>query len=138
MRDKTTKPEDEAGDEGARSFGHFLQQIDDGSFHGDLSEELRKACKALEDHVERYQRDAKGTLILTISLQALRNGTVQVDGDFKTKLPKEHRRGAVFWVTKGGNLSVENPRQQKLPLREVAPPVQSTRDVSPRHDHRNI
>jgi hypothetical protein len=44
------------------------------------------------------------------------------------KEPEAARERTVFWTTPSGNLTVENPRQTKLPLREVPPPVVAERD----------
>ena len=53
-------------------------------------------------------------------------------------MPKPARKRGRFWVTPGGHLSPENPRQRKLPLMEVpaaprravdAPAAEPTRGV---------
>jgi hypothetical protein len=130
-----TKAKDEAAadktDEGTRGFDAFLRHIDDGVLHADASKELHDLAAKLHDYVGAHGGIAKGSLILTISLAALANGTVDVVADVKTKEPKPKRARSVFWLTKGNNLSPENPRQQKLPLREVpAAPKDKPRDVA--------
>lgn len=117
------KHDDENGtpavDEGARSFAIFLQHLDDGGLHADLSDEVKRVSKELTSFVDIYGAVAKGSLTLVLSFKADRNGTIAVDGEIKTKLPKAKRAGSVFWSTAAGNLSPENPRQQRLPLRDV-------------------
>lgn len=119
----TTKRNDGAEtpskEEGARSFAHFLQQIDEGGLHADLSDEVKRVTKELTGFVDTYGAVAKGTMTIVLSFKAERNGTIAVDGEIKTKLPKAKRAGSVFWATAGNNLSPQNPRQQSLPLREV-------------------
>lgn len=119
-----------AADEGARSFAVIVQQVDEGALHGELSEQLHALTTYLSDYAEKYGCEAKGKLTLTLSLKAKSNGTVDVVGDVTKKEPKAPRAGSVFWVTPGNNLSPENPRQMKLPVREVpAAPKAEARDV---------
>lgn len=129
----TTKTKDDKpeAEEGPRDFASFLRHIDDGVLHTDASTELHKLAAFLHDYVGTHGGVAKGSLTLTVNLAALDNGTVDVTADVKTKEPKPKRARSVFWLTKGNNLSPENPRQQKLPLREVpASPKDKPRDVA--------
>ncbi len=129
----TKKDETTTGDEaeGARDFAVFLRHIDDGILHTDASRELQALAAKLYEFSQTYGGVAKGALILTVNLSALENGTVDVIADVKVKEPKPKRARSVFWMTKGNNLSPDNPRQQKLPLREVpAAPKDKPRDVA--------
>ncbi len=122
------KKDEKSSDEGVRDFGVFLTHIDDGTLHEDAGRDLQRLAAKLSDHVAQHGGKAKGTLTLTVNLTALANGTVDVVADVKVKEPKAVRARSVFWLTKGNNLSHENPRQQKLPLREV-PPARTARDL---------
>lgn len=106
-------------DEGARSFAVALQAIDEGCLHAEASEELQKLVVHLQDHAIRYGRDAKGELVLKIGVAVSASGLALVAGEVVTKTPKRAKRGSAFWLTAGGNLTPENPKQQKLPLRDV-------------------
>ncbi|MCL2726307.1 MAG: hypothetical protein FWD69_17945 [Polyangiaceae bacterium] len=128
-KDEETSTTEASEDEGDRSFAVFLQQIEDGAFHAEISSELRALSVKLDEHVTTYGVDAKGSLTITISLAAMRNGTIAAIGDVKKKEPKAKRAGGVFWLTKGKNLTLENPRQQKLPLREVPANNDRVRDL---------
>jgi len=123
----TTK--DDEKKEGPRGFAVVLQQIDEGALHGELSERLQALTKEIAEHVASSGNDARGSLTLTVSLAGRRNGTIEVTGDVKIKTPKVRRGGSVFWPTKSGNLSTENPRQGRLPLREVPGGAAQPRDV---------
>ncbi len=118
----------DTGTEGPRSFSVLLQHIDDGALHAELSETLQSLAKQLEAHSSRFETKAKGTLALTLTLVVSPNGTCAVVADVKSKAPKAPRAGSVMWLTKESNLSPENPRQQKLGLREVSGPS-TARDV---------
>lgn len=109
-----------------RSFGQVLQSLEDGQLVDDLSIAIRDLNAKLQRQAEA-QGKAKGELVLKIKLQADAGGTVQVDGEIVTKEPKPARARSVMWLTKDGNLSADNPRQTKLPLREIKAP--EARDV---------
>lgn len=105
--------------EGARGFAVVLQQLDDGCFHAEVSEALRKLNRELSDMANSHGGKVKGTMTLALTLTAQDDGTISIDCDVKTKSPKPRRPRSLFWLTKGDNLTLDNPRQQKLPLRDV-------------------
>ena len=113
--------------EAPRGFSVVLGQINDGAFHADVSEQLQTLAATLKRQAENYSKGAKGTLTITLSLSAEDNGTITIDGEVKAKAPKERKAKSLFWVTDGGNLVVDNPRQPKLPFAVV--PTQAAREV---------
>jgi hypothetical protein len=115
--------------EGPRGFAVLIQQIDEGCLHAEMSEAIQQACGDLQLLAEHMEKDAKGTVSLTLSFEVSRVGTVRVRGEVKAKTPKMRPAQSVFWLTKGNNLSPENPRQQKLPLREVPVTPEKLRDL---------
>jgi hypothetical protein len=129
---KTTTPETEIQkEEGARGFAPFLQQVDDGELHLEVSKTTQELIGDLYAYANKYQRDGKGTLTLTLNFAVHGNGGISVVGDVKTKKPKTPRAPSMFFRTPGNNLSLENPRQTKLPLREVpAAPSDIPREVN--------
>lgn len=108
-------------DEGARSFAVLLQGIGDGTLNTELSETLHEMNTKLAAHAEDFSK-AKGTLTLTLTIDIDRDGVVTLSPDVKTKLPKPARKLGRYWLTPGRNLSPENPKQQKLNLKEVPAP----------------
>lgn len=136
-----TKAKDDKPDEtveGPRSFENFLRSIDDGSIADEAASKLHVLTGTLSDLVGVYGGTAKGVLTITVNLSALANGTVDVLADVKVKEPKPKRARSVFYVTKGRNLSLDNPRQQKLPLREVPPAPGKARDIDERPAPRSL
>jgi hypothetical protein len=107
--------------EGPRSFAVFLQQLADGSAHAELSREMHALLEFLHD--EAQQRGAAGVasgkLTLTLGFKVETKGVVGIKYDVTTKEPKPERGGDVFWLTKGRNLSKDNPKQQALFPRDV-------------------
>ncbi|MDX6480328.1 MAG: hypothetical protein QOG85_838 [Gaiellaceae bacterium] len=124
-------PKDETPkDEGPRSFTRLLEQVGEGDLELELATKMQELVGSLKAFSDKFQREGKGTLTLVLNVSAHGNGTVTVAGDIKTKTPTAKRAGSVFWLTPGNNLAVENPRQQKLPLKEVPPPKTHTKDIS--------
>jgi hypothetical protein len=128
---KQTEATDEEPEtlEGPRGFAQLFRQIDDGELDAEAAREVLNVATSCRDYARKYMRDGRGTLTITLSF-ASNGDTTAVRGEVKTKLPKTVRAGSTFFHTKGGNLTVENPRQQKLPLREVPASTTKTKDLS--------
>lgn len=125
MNDKS-----KVSEEGPRSFALVLQQVADGQCHIDASEELHALLAECARVANATRGEAKGELLLKLSfsVEAEPSSLVSVKYSIKTKAPEKKRPAGLFWLTKGKNLSQQNPRQQQLPLREVnkdmPPPVE--------------
>lgn len=118
MQTNVKEPDDEA----TRAFSRTLEQIGDGEAHAELSEKLRDLVELIRTQAIQVQADVKGKLQLTLSLSADPKQFVHISYEVKVTEPKPPRPGSIFWITKGANLSLDNPRQQKLPLHEVPAP----------------
>lgn len=106
-------------DEGVRSAAVLLAQVDDGALNAEFSERLHETVQKLYEHAVETAKDAKGRVSLTLDLAVSEKGFVGLRGTVETKIPKRKASLSHFWISPGGNLTVENPRQQKLPLRDV-------------------
>lgn len=116
--------------EGPRSFARFLEQLGDGDVHQELSDELYELGRQLLTQARARLQEVKGTLTLKLKFKADPKGVVDIDHVVEVKVPKPKRAAATMFLTKGGNLSVENPRQPLLPgIREVALPAETVREV---------
>lgn len=125
MAKKTEEPQVE---EGPRSFGVFLAQVDDGQAMIVLSQEQHDLLVALAAEAERTQTAAKGKLTLTLGFTVEPSGVTGVTYATATKEPTPVRGGSMFWLSKGNNLTVENPRQKKLPF-DVSASADERRDA---------
>lgn len=106
--------------EGPRSFAYHIATFSEGDLNRDCSRELRDLLFQLSEEANAREAPVKGTFKLELTIEVSDTGMVGIAPSIKTKAPERKRRGAHLWVTKGGNLSRENPRQQNLPgLREV-------------------
>jgi hypothetical protein len=105
--------------EGPRSFTVFYQDVADGDFQRDASEELFALTGALRDEALRVNGKVKGEITIKLNISIDPRGVIGVDQDIKTKKPKIRRATAQAWITAGGNITLQHPRQLTLPVREV-------------------
>ena len=104
--------------ESVRNFGVFLTQIRDGEVNAEASRELRDLLLALAEHASK-QGKAKGKLTLAFNFSVDARGVVAVGVETKVQTPKPERGAGIFWLTDDGNLSVQNPKQVRIPFRDV-------------------
>jgi len=117
-------------EEGPRSFLTFLRALSDGEVESEGSYQLHELCKRLQETAVLSRTKAKGKLSLSINITADVNQTVAVAYAIETKAPKRPTTPAVFWMTKGGNLSPTDTRQLQLRPREVPSPGRKARDLA--------
>lgn len=110
-----------------RSFGLLLQDLEGGKVLADLSDKQSELSRKLLRHAESLGR-ANGEISLKLKFSA-DTKTVHVTAEIAMKEPKPVRQAETFWFRKDGTLSNEDPRQTKLPLREV-PPAPPVRDAA--------
>lgn len=113
--------------EGPRNFGVFLSRVDDGDAVIALSAEQHKLMTVLATEADRIQGTVKGSLTLKLDFAVEHNGVVGVKYSIARKEPSPARGGSVFFMSKGNNLEVENPRQKKLNF-DVVGPAEEARD----------
>ncbi len=105
--------------EGTRAFSVFLNGLGDGDCHAELSEELRKLMAKMRTQAVSTKTKCKGKLSLTLVIEMEPKGFATATHSVSVVEPKQKRGGGIFWVTKAGNATFENPRQTKLPFTEI-------------------
>lgn len=113
-----------------RSFSQFLQQLEEGTFHAEVSDKLQTIAAKLNEHVQTYGGTAKGKLTIAINF-VLEKGVFEITADATSKLPAPKRMRSIFWTTNGNNFTPSNPKQMQLfSVRDVtAPDAQEVRTV---------
>lgn len=106
----------------ARSFCVFLGTLAGGQAEQDLSKELQALIRKLQVDARSKGQDGTSRGELTLKLKVTVDAAAHANVDYTTavKEPPKRRPKSVVYVTNEGHLVYENPRQQKLPLREVA------------------
>ena len=100
------------------SFSSFISNLDEGGLHHDLTAALVDIVAGLNDARENGTANPKAGMTVKLSF-SLDGQTIDVVGDFTTKLPKVQRERSVFWTTAKNRLSRSNPKQQSLPFKSV-------------------
>lgn len=100
----------------ALSLHGVYVQLDDG----EVKLLIDDASDKLAELVQSVTANGKaGSLTLKIDLKPSTAGALAVRGEVKIKKPATLPREALLWPTPEGNLIAEDPKQSKLPLREV-------------------
>jgi hypothetical protein len=109
-----------------RPFADFLQDQRNGRAHTEASDALHELIDAVVEHQK------PGTLTLKIVVSPADSGDAEilkVVDDVLVKLPRADRSGSYFFATAGRNLSRDDTRQRRLPLREVPDGAEPLRQV---------
>ncbi len=94
-------------------FSYTINQLRHGLTQEELSEELNRCVQAAQD----TGKSARLTLELTIKPTG--GGQYLLTDKISTKLPTLDREATLMFGTPEGNLTRDDPRQSKLPLRQV-------------------
>jgi hypothetical protein len=123
------KQHDDENEQGPRSFGVLLSELDGGQYQHDLSEDLQRLMRAIGALNDEGHDKVKGKLTLTLSFTGRRDGKMEILPDVKVSAPKRERVQTIRWLTKHGHLEKNDPRQQELQLRDVGGGKKTPRDV---------
>jgi len=96
-------------------FVSTLNQLRYGAAAEELSEKLAECV----DRASSTGKNATLTLVINIKPQGA-SGQYFLTDEIKQKLPSLPKEQTIFFGTPEGNLTREDPRQQKLPLVSVA------------------
>lgn len=104
------------------NFLQFLGRFENGELVERLTSELEEIVAAMEQVDQDHNiRNSKGQLSIEIKL-ARKKDVYDIVIDSKVKKPKGPPSGEIMWATEANGLVPENPKQQKLPFREIARP----------------
>ena len=109
------------------AFSEVVRRVADGECEVNCSRELQRLLLALRGQSAAQMKEVSGSLTLKLSVACDPHGLLSIAYTLERKDPKKQTSRSVCWVTKGGNLSFDMPRQEKLPL--IEPPRPSFREV---------
>lgn len=94
-------------DDQVRPFASVLQEIQSGQAHDELSKAFRDLILAVED------TGKGGKLTFTLDVKPLKSGdgVLVLTPAHAVKLPQHDRKASLFYATKNGNVTKENPNQ---------------------------
>lgn len=100
----------------SRPFMDFLREHRNGQTHDELSDALQALVAEVTD------LGKSGTITLTVTIKPIgKSDGLEVAADVKSKPPKGSPGVSIFFPTPENNLVRQDPRQQTMELREVAP-----------------
>lgn len=99
--------------EGAKAFSAFLNTLEDGEFHAELTNELRDLNADMNNHAMNFGCAARGKISISIDIM-LKNGVFEVIAKKKITKPEPPRHRSILWSTPGNNFTPHNPKQQDM------------------------
>jgi hypothetical protein len=117
--------------EAPRSFAVLLHEIGDGSLLAALSAELHDVVSKCQDFALNEGATGRGELVLKLTIKAEKNGTAALTTAITSKAPRAKLPPQGLWISKGGNLLTENPRQVRLKFVEMNKPAVEAREAPP-------
>lgn len=118
-------------DKGTWDIGVLLATIADGELREEVSDEIKTTIEQLYERARNANRAVKGTITIALDIGVGANGLVVIDPNVTSKLPRKVRRETPLYIGRNG-LTVENPKQQALPLREVGGAAREVREPGSR------
>lgn len=97
----------------ARPFADVLRELGAGSTYENLTIQLAEVVEAVIDTRK------PGELMIKLKVKPNGEDSVLIADEIKAKVPEPVRGDSVFFVTSGGSLVRQDPRQPDLPLRRV-------------------
>ena len=106
-----------------RPITDTLRLLDEGAFLDRCSNQLAKLVRGIEE------TGKPGKLQITLALKRGAKGAMLIVPDVTTKVPEPKLEATMLWATVDGNLTPDNPKQQKLDLRQVDPDTGELRSL---------
>lgn len=107
----------------AKPISDTLRILQNGDFNHRCGQLFADILRGVED------TGKAGKLTITLDVKQ-QNGAVSVLAKATDKTPEKLPDADLFWTTPEGNLTVQNPAQQKLDLRQVDQSTGEIRSVS--------
>jgi hypothetical protein len=101
---------------------HGIEQMlglaDAGQYLPLVQQELKSLVETLTIHAQGFGK-ATGKIALSITLTADRTGQIDMVAEHKITEPKMPKAKGSAWAIDGGGLTVVNPFQRRMEIREV-------------------
>lgn len=104
-----------------RGIDAMLSIADGGQYLPLLTQEMQELIEKTRAHALAYNVKAKCKVTVSIEMQIDRFGQIDLAAEHKLAEPKSPKAKAVAWATESGGLTVANPNQQTMVVREVRP-----------------
>lgn len=108
------KPQQWEKDGDKKAFIRMLASLDGSKGMIAVASQAQMLARALKERAKLIQGEASGTLTLTLSFEADKDGAVAVSFQSKVRTPDRRGGTTVFFVTDEGTLVKDNPLQGQL------------------------
>lgn len=107
------------------------KQITDTMHHIGNGFFISSASDKFQELIQRVDETGKsGKIDLTINVKKLiKSGAMHITGKVKATMPAEEPMETILFATKNGDLTPDNPAQQKLDLKVIAEQKQELRTI---------
>lgn len=96
----------------------FIRHLEDGDFESQLNDDLTKVVTELRQYATENGGNPKARIGITLDFAYdFKRQMVTVVGDIAIKTPKPPRGSSMFYTTKQGGLTRQDPRQVELELK---------------------
>lgn len=102
-----------------RGIDQILALADNGQYLPVLLDENQVLLADIVSHSQAYGVKAKGKVTIEIEYSTDRFGQIDMAVQHKISAPKAPKSKAVAWATEGGGLTVANPNQRSMEIRDV-------------------
>lgn len=97
----------------SRAFADVIRELAGGVTYQSLTDHLAEVVQAV------METRKSGEVSLKLKIKCNGETSIIITDEVKAKVPQENRGETVFFATSAGHLLKDDPRQEKLPLREV-------------------
>lgn len=101
-----------------RCFSQLIACLEDGGTNDKLTRILQNTIDELVQHTLDHGGKPKGSISLSLSI-AMDGGTIDIVPSINNKLPKAPNARTTYFLNQKNMLTLQNPKQQELPLKEV-------------------
>lgn len=102
-----------------RSLDQILSLADNGQYQPVLMQEHDKLIEEMVDFSQAFGTKASGKIQITLSYSTDRFGQIELGVEHKVTPPKAPKAKATVWTADGGGLTIANPNQKRMDIREV-------------------
>lgn len=113
--DRTSRPADQT----IRGLDQILALLDNGNYLPQLLQDNEDLIQEIVDFGQAYGAKASGEVTIKIKYSTDRFGQIDIAAEHGVKAPKPPKSKATAWVADGGGLTVANPNQRRMELRDV-------------------
>jgi len=108
-----------------------LALADNGQYLPQLLQDNTELIEEIMNFSQAYGAKASGKLQITICYATDRFGQVEIAIEHKVTTPKQPKAKATAWSVEGGGLTVANPNQRAMEIREVGGGHRELRSPTP-------